>query len=152
LHDANGNLLTNTSFNVYSQLYDSNGKPLNQRKELLATLNTGYTGGAKVYLPQGSVRSIDGSLSDHYTLELVRPSAKFYFYNISVLDGQLTTLDYYVSSLHVRLQDTTAAPFPSGTQVEVYNQDIDSNNNNINFFCYSYNFILLFLSLRYQDF
>jgi len=131
LHDANGNLLTNTSFNVYSQLYDSNGKPLNQRKELLATLNTGYTGGAKVYLPQGSVRSIDGSLSDHYTLELVRPSAKFYFYNISVLDGQLTTLDYYVSSLHVRLQDTTAAPFPSGTQVEVYNQDIDSNNNNI---------------------
>lgn len=129
LRDADGNLLRNTSFNVYSQLYDSGGKPLKERRELVATLNTGYSGQAKIYLPQGSVRSLDNSLSDHYALEISRPNTKFYFYNISVLDNTLTVLDYYLSSLRVRLQSAAGAPFPDGTVVEVYNQDIDADNN-----------------------
>ncbi len=131
LHDADGNPLTNTSFNVYSQLYDSSGNPLKERREMLTTLNTGYSGQAKVYLPQGSIRSIDNSLSDHYALELSRPSAKFYFYNISVKDGRLTNLDYYLSSLSIHLQDVSGANFPAGTSVEVYKQDIDVNNQPI---------------------
>ncbi len=131
LHDADGNTLTNTNFNVYSQLYDSSNKPLKERRELLATLNTGYSGQAKVYLPQGSIRSIDSSLSDHYTLELTRGSIKFYFWNIAVQDGKLTSLDYYLSALRIRLQDITSVPFPSGTQVEVYNQDINVDNEPI---------------------
>lgn len=131
LRDADGNLLRNTSFNVYSQLYDTGGKPLKERRELIATLNTGYSGQAKIYLPQGSVRSLDNTLNDHYALEISRPNAKFYFYNIAVLDNTLTVLDYYLSSLRVRLQDATGAPFPNGTAVEVYNQDIDADNSTV---------------------
>ncbi len=129
LHDSDGNLLTNASFNVYSQLYDASGNPLPQFRESLASPNTGVAGQVKVYLPQGSVRSLDGTRSDHYALEISRSGRKFIYYNIRVTDGQLTTLNYYLSSLNVKLQDVTGALYPSGTKVEVFNQEVDQDNN-----------------------
>ncbi|MFZ4631925.1 MAG: hypothetical protein ACOYL8_01800 [Patescibacteria group bacterium] len=131
LRDGDGNLLTNTKFNVYSQLYDSSGKPLKEKKELLTSLSTGYSGQATAYLPQGSIRSLGYALSDHYTIELARTTGKSYYYNIAVSDGKLTSLDYYLSSLKVRLQDISGAAYPNGTAVEIYAQDIDANNQPI---------------------
>ncbi len=131
LRDGDGNYLTNTKFNVYTQLYDSAGKPLKERGELLATLNTAYSGQAKAYLPQGSVRSLSKTISDHYAIEVTRTNGKSYYYNIAVEDGKMTNLDYYLSSLRVRLQDATGAAYPSGTTVEIYTQTIDANNQNV---------------------
>lgn len=129
LHDENGSLLTNTNFNIYSQLYDSGNHPLAQKKEQLASLSSGLAGQAKVYLPQGSVRSLDNTISDDYDLEISRNNFKFNLYNIHVTDGQMTTVNYYLSALSVRLQDITGALFPSGTNVEVFQQEVDANNN-----------------------
>lgn len=131
LRDGDGNLLTNTKFNVYNQLYDTSGQVLKTKGELLATLNTGYSGQAKIYLPQGSVRSLSKTLSDHYALELSRTSGKSYYYDIKVEDEKMTKLDYYLSSLRVRLQTVAGAAYPSGTNVEIYTQDIDANNQQI---------------------
>lgn len=128
LHDADGNLLKNTNFNIYSQLYDASGNPLKEKKESLASLNSGLNGSAKIYLPQGSVRSLDGAKSDHYALELTRANVKFNFYNMSVYDEQLTTVNYYSSALRVRLQDTLGATFPAGTKVEVFRQEVGLDN------------------------
>ena len=130
LRDGDGNVLTNTKFNIYSQAYDMSGQVLKQKGELLTSPTTSYSGQAKVYLPQGSVHSLSKSLSDHYALELIRTSGKSYYYNIEVKDGTMTNLDYYLSSLKVRLQDVTGAAYPSGTVVEVYSQTIDTNNQN----------------------
>lgn len=129
LHDANGALLTNTNFNIYSQLYDSNNRPLKQTKELLVSANSGTGGQAKLYLPQGSVRSLDGAISDDYTLELSRNNFKFRLYNIHVADGQTTSVSYYLSALQAKLKDITGALFPSGTNVEIFQQEVDSDNN-----------------------
>ncbi len=128
LHDIDGNTLKNANFDVYSQLYDSSNNPLKEKKEKLATLNTGYSGQAKIYLPQGSLRSINSAISDHYALELNRSNVKFNYYNIRVYDGQLTNMDYYLSALRIRLQDSSGAVFPAGTKIEVYNQEVGPNN------------------------
>jgi hypothetical protein len=128
LHDAKGEPLANANFNVYSQVYSANGAPLETKKTLLVTLNSGSSGKVKVYLPQGSVRSIDKAYSDHYVLELNRGNSKFIFYNIQVADGQLTTLDYYISSLQVSLKDVTGAAYPANTVVEVFKQTVSENN------------------------
>jgi hypothetical protein len=127
LHDSDGNDLINTSFNLYTQNYDSAGQPLKEKKELLTSLKTDASGQVEVYLPQGSVRGIDNSFSDHYTLELARPTGKFYAYNIAVTDGAINNFDYYLSSLRIRLQDNTGAAYPSGTPVDIYNQTVDAN-------------------------
>lgn len=128
LHDAKGDALANTNFNVYSQVYSANGQPLETKKTLLTTLNSGSSGKVKAYLPQGSVRSIDQAYSDHYVLELNRGNSKFIYYNIRVIDGQLTTLDYYISSLQVSLKDVTGAAYPANTVVEVFKQTVSENN------------------------
>ncbi len=128
LHDANGSALTNVNFNIYSQLYDSSNQPLPQKKELIKTLKSGTAGQATIYLPQGSVRGLDNSLSDHYNLELTRNSLKFNLYDIAVTDGQLTTVNYYLSAIKVHMEDSTGVSFPSGTKVEVYKQEVGLDN------------------------
>ena len=128
MHDMNGNLLTNTNFSIYSQNYAS-GKVLEQKKEMLATLNSGVNGQVKVYLPQGSVRSINLSYSDHYELDLTRGSSKFSYFGIKVIDSQLTTMNYYISSFKIKLQDISGASYPANTKVEVYKQGVASNND-----------------------
>ncbi|MDP2944400.1 MAG: hypothetical protein Q8N57_02375 [bacterium] len=126
LRDSDGDLLTNTGFNVYSQTIDANGEPA--KNELLAGLNSGTTGSVKAYLPQGSVRSLDRTLSDYYVMEITRNSIKSYFYNIRIYDGQLTNVNYYLSVLKVRLKDA-GDDNATGAKVEVYNQDTDSSDN-----------------------
>jgi hypothetical protein len=128
LRDANGNPLTNTSFNVYSEQVDTNKKPLKLYKELMTSLSSGASGQVKVYLPQGSLRSLDGTGVDNYALELSRNNSKFIYYNIAVKDEQLTTVNYYLSSLRVSLQDASGAVFPSGTNVDVFKQIVGTDN------------------------
>ena len=128
-HDENGSLLTNTNFSIYSQVYDSNNSPLKQKKEQLISGTTGSTGQVAVYLPQGSVRSLNGIISDDYNVEITRNNFKFNLYNIHVVDGQLTSVNYFLSALRVKLQDVTGALFPSGTNVEIFQQQLDPDNN-----------------------
>lgn len=126
LYDSDGDLLTNTGFNVYSQTTDAKGEPA--KNELLASLNSGTTGRVKAYLPQGSVRSLDRTLSDYYVMEVTHNNIKSYFYNIRIYDGQLTNVNYYLSVIKVRLKDANDNN-ATGAKVEVYNQSVDSSNN-----------------------
>lgn len=129
LRDTNGNPLVNTNFSVYSQQYDANKNPQRAYRELLVTLNSGSNGQVKAYLPQGSVRSLSNTPSDNYALELSRSNSKFIYYNIAVRDEQLTSVNYYLSSLRVSLQDVSGALFPSGTKVEVFKQEVGADNS-----------------------
>ncbi|MFA6194142.1 MAG: hypothetical protein WC719_00150 [Patescibacteria group bacterium] len=126
LYDSDNNLLTNTAFNVYSQTTDTDGAPL--KNELLAGLNSGSTGRVKTYLPQGSVRSLDGTLKDLYAMEITYNGVKSYFYNIQIYDGQLTNVNYYLSVIKVRLKDASDNN-ATGAKVEVYNQSTDASDN-----------------------
>lgn len=125
LKKANGDILTNAKFNIYTQLYDANGSLLQEKNELLGSFNSGTSGRTTVYLPQGSVRSVDGSLKDYYVLEVLNGKVKSYAYNIKMTDGQLETLDYALSVLRTRLK-YEAGGSAVGAVVEVYTQKIDS--------------------------
>lgn len=128
LRDYNGTLLTNTNFSVYSQARDSSGNYLNAKNELLTTLSSGSTGQARVYLPQGSLRSLDGTGSDYYVLEVSSNGVKSYLYNLYVSDGQMSSIGYYVSALRVRLKDA-AGNLALGATVEVYKQETGADNS-----------------------
>lgn len=125
--DAGGDFLTNTAFSVYSQRRDESGAYLQDREELLISGNSGSSARSKIHLPQGSVRSLDGSGPDFYVLEVSRNNQKAYFYNLAVRDGQLTKVNYYLSILRLRLRtaDDRAA---AGVKVEVYPQEVTLNN------------------------
>ena len=129
IRDYNGDLLYNTNFNVYTQRYDVDGNPIKQTKDLVATLNTGSSGGAKVYVPQGSVRSLDGSQGDYYVLELTRNGKKFELYGLKAVDTLLTNVEYYSSAFKVTLRSSAGALFPGKTKVEVYEQIVDEDDN-----------------------
>jgi hypothetical protein len=131
LRDYNGGLLYNAKFNVYTQQYDADGNPIKQTKDLVAALNTGNSGSAQIYVPQGSVHSIDGSQGDYYMLEITRNRKVFSLYNIKVVDTLITYVEYYSSAVKVTLRTALGSLFPSGTKVQIYQQTIDSNNNNV---------------------
>ncbi|MDP3836946.1 MAG: thrombospondin type 3 repeat-containing protein [bacterium] len=131
LRDYDGNLLYNTALSIYTQRYDADGNAVKQTKDLVASLNTGVSGAVSLYVPQGSVRSLDGVQSDDYVLEITRNNKKFSLYNIKVIDGQMTNVNYYSSALKVTLRTAVGALFPGKTKVEVWEQVVDSNNNNV---------------------
>jgi len=131
LRDYNGGLLYNTKFNVYTQQYDADGNPIKQTKDLVASLDTGSSGSAQIYVPQGSVRSIDGDQGDYYMLEMTRDRKLFSLYNIKAVDGLMTYVEYYSSGVKITLRTALGSLFPSGTKIQVYQQTVDSNNNDV---------------------
>ncbi len=129
LHGADGSILTNTKFNIYTQLYDPDGSLLLVKNELLSGFNSGASGQVRVYVPQGSVRSISGKLKDFYVLEVIHSGIKSYKYGIQVADGAMTNIDYSLSTLRVRLKYASGSS-ASGVQMEVYTQKVDDSNQN----------------------
>ncbi len=129
LKEADGDSYKNATFSIYTQLYDTNGSLTNEKNELMGSYNSGTSGQTKIYLPEGSVRSMDGSLKDYYVLEVIRSGIKAYRYGIQVSDGAMTDLNYALGNLRVRLK-YDAGSSAVGLQPEVYTQKIDSNNEN----------------------
>lgn len=129
LRDYESNLIYNTNFSLYVQGSDADGNPVKQKKDLVATLNSGSTGAARVYVPAGSVHSLDGSGSGYYALEITRNGQKFYLYDLKVMEGQLTRATYSASAFKLTLRTSLGALFPGKTKLEVYEQTVDDNNN-----------------------
>ena len=129
LKEAAGGSYKNAIFNIYTQLYDTNGSLANEKNELMGSYNSGTSGQTKIYLPQGSVRSMDGSLKDYYVLEVIRSGIKAYRYGIQVNDGVMTDLNYSLGKLRVRLKYDEGSS-AVGLQPEVYTQKLDASNEN----------------------
>lgn len=127
LREADGSPLTNVGFNIYSQLRDTNGSLVNAKNELLTNLNSGSSGVVKAYLPQGSVRSRDRNQVDHYVMEISRGSLRSYLYNLYVSDGQMNTVNFYLSRFRLQLKDYLGRS-AIGAKVEVYRQEDDISN------------------------
>jgi len=129
LKETNGDSYKNATFNIYTQLYDTNGSLIDEKNELLGSYKSGTSGQNKIYLPQGSVRSMDGSLKDYYVLEVIRSGTKAYRYGIQVTDNQMTDFNYSLGTLRVRLKYEEGSS-AVGLQPEVYTQKINANNEN----------------------
>lgn len=131
LRDYDGNLLYNTDFSLYTQRADVDGNPVKERKDLVASLDSGATGAAKVYVPQGSLHSLDNSQGDYYVAEISRNKKKFLLYDIKVNEGQTTSVTYNSSAMKVFLRNSLGALFPGGSDIEVYKQDVSGSNDQV---------------------
>ncbi len=127
LRAANGDVLTNTSFSIYTQLRDASGVLQNTKNELMGSYNSGSSGQVKLYLPQGSVRGLSSGASDYYVLEVNHGGVKSYIYNIAVNDSNITETLFYLSILRIRLK-YDSGPSAVGATVEVYTQKVNLNN------------------------
>lgn len=127
LRKGNGDLLTDVGFGVYTQLKDADGSLLLAKNELLTSPNSGASGQVRVYLPQGTMRGIDNTASDYYVLEINYKGNKFYAYGLNVTDGQMTSFDYTLSALRLRLRDASDKA-ASGAKIEVYKQESNINS------------------------
>lgn len=128
LRDAEGNLQKDAKVNIYTQKYDADNKPVRERKDLIATLNTSVIGEVKIYVPQGSVQSVDGRGSDYYVIEVVRPKGTFFKYDLGVTAGAMTSIEYFLSAMRASFTSPDGSFFPGKTKVEVYNQTVNANN------------------------
>lgn len=94
LEDGNGSLVKNQKFEIYTQKYDAQDKPITG--DLLATMQTGSTGKADAYLPAGE-----------YAVKI--PSANknlfYYIWKVKVSDEELNDIKYRLSGLRVILRD-----------------------------------------------
>jgi hypothetical protein len=131
LRDYEANLIYNTSFNLYIQSTDADGNPIKQKKDLVATLNSGATGAVRVYVPAASVHSLSGSRSDYYALELTRNGQKYSVYDLKVREGQLTSTVFNASAFKLTVRSSSGALFPGKTKLEVYEQSVDDDNNQV---------------------
>jgi len=94
LRDASGELRKNTKFYIYTQNYDVDGHPIKEKKDLVATLNTGEYGAVTIYISNHS-HSLDGAGGDYYVLSV--PGAEggtFEKHNIYVSDNSTTEINY----------------------------------------------------------
>ena len=126
--DGGGALLKNVNFNLYAQKYDADNQPVKENSFSLGTFNTGDTGAIKIYVPQGSLHSLNSAVGDYYILEATSPSGvKFTRTNIHVADATMTAVNYVFSDIQATLKNALGILAPANTKIQVYNQTLDAN-------------------------
>jgi len=117
-----GSVLNDANYTIYSQLRTSGGSLQQATDQSLASGNTS-AGAVRVYLPQGSVRGLSSSGSDYYVMSVSHNGATSYVYGLSVVDGTVRSISYYVSMVYVQLHnaDGTAA---ANVNLDVYKQTL----------------------------
>ncbi|MFA6995452.1 MAG: hypothetical protein WC249_03545 [Patescibacteria group bacterium] len=128
LRDEENNILSNVTFKIYTQLYDENGSTKPIKNKLLGSFNSGSSGKASIYLPQGSVRGLAQIRSDYYVLEVNSGGKSFYLYDIHMTDGQMNNIQYSLSAVKLYLKEFDGRN-AIGKKVEVYKQESDINFN-----------------------
>ncbi|HEY4495203.1 MAG TPA: hypothetical protein VJC01_02005 [Candidatus Paceibacterota bacterium] len=127
IRDAEGNLVKNSSFDVFVQGFDVDNKPiidetkLNQDKLVAAKVNTSDVGGKHLYLAPGS-----------YAVRMYVTGGKEYFYlwNQQISAEQNTTLDYRQGTLRTTLEDGNGNLVKNQT-FYIYTQKYDARNKPI---------------------
>jgi len=129
LRDSQGVLMANTSFKLYSQKYDVDEKPI--KDQLIASLDTGSTGQVTTYVTDKS-RSLNGDFSGYYVFESPgRQGGTFSQYNIKVDEKNTTELNFKFSDIAFTVKDSDGIPFPSGSEVKIYEQKLDIDGEKI---------------------
>ncbi len=129
LRDSQGMLRNNTGFKLYTQKYDVDGDPI--KDQLVASLNTGSTGQVTTYLTD-KARSMDGVFSGYYVFE--SPGVQggiFSQYNIKVEEKKTTDINFKFSDIAFTVKDAAGVPFPSGSEVKIYEQKLDLDGEKI---------------------
>lgn len=124
LRDSDGNLKKNQSYSIYQEKYDKDNNPIKEKKELVATINTGQIGGNSIYLASAD-EGIDG-MGGYYIFEsTLNNGAVFTRYNIKMTSETNKALEYIYGNILVRLKNQNGLSYSAGTAIELYEQKYD---------------------------
>ncbi len=124
---ADGDLIKNQNFSLYTQRYDADGRPIREKQDLIGIFNTSLEGEKEIFVP-GVGRTIDGTTGGYYILQTVSSDGgKYLLYNIDVLDGVQKEINYILSDFYLTVKDADGALFPSKTKIKIYKQIEDEN-------------------------
>lgn len=127
--DTDNELIRNQAFSIYTQRYDADGKPIKEKQDLVAKLNTSEEGEKTIYVPD-SFRSIDGRGTDYYIMETEGTDSGIYRkFDILVNEGDTTTVDYVFSDVVFNVKDKQGVAFPAGEKLSVYKQIVNDKGD-----------------------
>ncbi|MCU0680251.1 MAG: thrombospondin type 3 repeat-containing protein [Planctomycetes bacterium] len=110
VRDSNNNIKANVPVDVFSQRYDANNRPIKEKQDSIAQLNTGNSGEITLYIPQGSVRGLNRKIEDYYVLDIRNNDLIYTVTNIKVNDQFTTELNYTFSSAVISFKDPNNNP------------------------------------------
>ncbi len=123
--DQDGNLKKNVKFSLYTQRYDIENRPINEKKDLVTSaLDTGATGEAYIFVADQShaAKKIGGD----YVLNANLGGSVGYVENyLHVNDQLLTEYEYVFTDMILIVEDATGKLIPAGKSLEFYEQKQD---------------------------
>lgn len=120
LRDAAGELKKNYSFSLYAQRYDADNNPIFESGDLIASLKTGASGQATVYVaPYNPYRR--GQTGFYAVSAKDADGNNSVLYNISVPESKDYTLSYDFSGVSGELRDAKGQLL-TGKEVRLYEQ------------------------------
>lgn len=128
--NGDGTLRKNTKFELYTQKYDADYSPIREKQDFLGTFDTGESGSYTLYIPQGSVRSLDRRKNDYYAIETTVNGIKMTEYGLFVADGSMSEKEYVVSGFKISAYNGRGDVLPDKTNIDLYEQkpDVDGVN------------------------
>ncbi len=130
LRDAEGELIKDQKFKVYTQRYDVDNNPIKEKQDYVGEMNTSAEGEVFLYVANKEY-SLDNMGSNYYIFELIRNGGTFISYDNKIRSEQTTEVEYVFSDLKISLRDQSEIPFPASTKIEIFEQDYDIHNQKI---------------------
>lgn len=121
VRDADNAILRDTTFLLYAQEKDADGKPIAVAKNLIATLSTGSGGEVITYLASPET-SVDGKGGVYMLLVRPKTGGEFVKSDIKVEMGKKALVSYVLGELRFRVRDINHLGYPDKTRIDVYEQ------------------------------
>ncbi len=123
LRDADGNLVKNQRFLIYSQKYDSDNKPVKEKKDNIGSFDTSEEGSAKIYLPPYYNY---GDLYASYVVVSKFGKSEYEDYNINITGNENKISEYVFSDITLTIKDANGKKYSNKT-VYLYEQITDKD-------------------------
>ncbi len=127
LRTADGDLLKNHKFSIYTQRTDIDGRPIKEKKDLVASLSTSDQGKAVIYLapkhPYNPEKSGVYALTTSGT-----EKGQFIVYGLEISSSTDLLEEYVLSDIVLTVKDA-AGRLQAGASLEFYEQNTDTEGN-----------------------
>ncbi|NTW22005.1 hypothetical protein HGA34_00485 [Candidatus Falkowbacteria bacterium] len=123
--DQDGNLKKNVKFSLYTQRYDIENRPINEKKDLVTSdLDTGATGEAYIFVTDKS-HAFRQSGGDYVLNANLGGSVGYIENYLHVNDQMLTEYEYVFTDMVLIAEDANGKLIPAGKTLEFYEQKQD---------------------------
>lgn len=123
--DQDGNLKKDVKFSLYTQRYDIENRPINEKKDLVSSdLDTGATGEAYIFVTD-KTHAAKGVGGDYVLNANLGGSVGYIENYLHVNDQLMTEYEYVFTDMVLIVEDANGKLIPAGKTLEFYEQKQD---------------------------